>query len=101
MIIVHAEMPINPAKKAEVESRGAEFAATCRAEEGAVDYQLSWKFGEPATLQLVEHWDTLEAYKTHTTQPHVHDWAAWIPGQAAGALEVGRYHVEPVEPQGF
>lgn len=97
MIIVHSQMPIVPEAKAEVESRGAEFAATCRAEDGAVDYQLSWTFGETATLRLLEHWTSLEAYTTHTAQPHVAEWAAWIPGKAAGPLQGHRYDLEGVE----
>jgi quinol monooxygenase YgiN len=101
VIIVHAELPVIPDKKGEVEARGVEFAATCATEDGCTAYVLSWKFGEESTLRLIENWESLEAYNTHTAQPHVAEWAAWIPHQAAGQLGGPRYNVELVEPQGF
>ncbi|WES63251.1 antibiotic biosynthesis monooxygenase [Microbacter sp. GSS18] len=99
MIIVHAELPVRPEMKAEVEARGEQFAATCTAEDGCIAYVLSWKFGHEATLRLVENWESLDAYEAHTAQPHVEEWAAWIPSRAAGPLDGTRYNVDVVEPQ--
>lgn len=101
MIIVHAECPIASEQRAEVETRGAEFAAKNRSEEGCIAYQLSWKFGEPAILCLVENWESMAAYKAHVAQEHVAEWAAWIPGKSLGSLQSKRYNVEPVDPPGF
>lgn len=97
MIIVHAEMPVLLDSKAEVEKRGAQFAAACRSEDGCVSYRLSWEFGEDAMLILIEHWSTLESYRVHTEQPHVKKWAEWVPAHAAGPLRSERYDLEPVE----
>lgn len=101
MIIVHAVMPIVPERRGEVEERGAVFAAACREEEGCVDYQLSWAFGAAAELRLLEHWESPEAYQAHTEQPHVKEWATWIPAQAAGPLRSERMNLELANPQGF
>lgn len=96
MIIVHGEMEIDSAKMARVEADGATFAARCREEDGCVDYQLAWKFGEPTTLRLLEVWATKAAYETHVGQPHVKEWSAWIPSAAAGPLSTRRHVVAPV-----
>lgn len=97
MIIVHSELPVKPESRDEVDARGAEFAAKCRTEDNCTDYQLAWKFGEPNILRLVENWASYDAYKIHTEQPHVKEWAAWIPAHADGPLNGTRYHVTEFE----
>jgi quinol monooxygenase YgiN len=101
MIIVHADTEIDPKDVAEVEARGTEFAAKCRAEDGCTEYQLSWTFGAPTVLRLIENWVDMAAYKTHTSQPHVAEWAAWIGPMTTGPLTSHRFDVELVDPQAF
>ncbi len=92
LVVVHGSLEIDSWALTEVERAGAAFAAQCRAEMGAIDYQLAWRFGEPQTLVAYEVWQDESAYQAHRDRPHVIAWAAWIAERSAGhPLQSARY----------
>lgn len=82
MKIVHGGISVDPARVEEVAAAGAAFAKLCVAETGCVEYQLSWKLGEPENLRLLEIWDSVADHETHKQQPHTVAWTSFISGAA-------------------
>jgi quinol monooxygenase YgiN len=78
MVIVYGGVAIDPAKVAEVTEAAVPFQSTCRAEEGCVDYTLSWEVAEPNRIRLVEVWESEATYDQHVTQEHVKEWTAFV-----------------------
>ncbi len=78
MVIIYGGVAVDPAKVAEVSEAGVAFQAKCRAEDGCLDYTLSWELAEPNRIRLVEAWATEQAYEAHTAQEHVKDWTAFM-----------------------
>lgn len=82
MIIVYGGITVDPARIAEVEEAGATFQKASLAEDGCVEYQLSWKVGEPGNLRLLEIWETKAKHQAHKEQAHTTAWTAFISGAA-------------------
>lgn len=87
MLIVYGGVRVVPERVAEVAAAAAPFEQLCRAEDGCVQYVLSWRVDDSARIQLLEAWATREAWEVHKTQPHVKEWAAFVGGAAAGPPE--------------
>ena len=84
VLVAESEVPA-------VTAEARTFQATCQAEEGCVDYYLSWDVAEPNRIRLVEVWATEEAYQTHRTQPHVQKWTEFIQSVSAGTPAFSRH----------
>lgn len=82
MVLVYGGCAVDPVRVAEITEAAAEFAARCRAEDGCVDYILSWDVIEPNRLRLVEAWESTDASTAHRAQQHTKEWTAFI-GSAA------------------
>ncbi len=97
-VVVHSEIEVDGDKIDAVDARGAVFAAKSREEDGAIDYQLAWKLGEPTILRLLEFWSSVEAYREHVEQAHTKEWASWIATQTSGRPLNGlRHELVPVD----
>ncbi|MGA1837273.1 antibiotic biosynthesis monooxygenase [Herbiconiux sp. 11R-BC] len=84
MLYVYGGVRVDLAKKAEIEAAATAFQALCAAEEGCVEYSLSWSIAEPDFLRLLEIWEPSGAHAVHTQQPHVGEWTSFI---AAASVE--------------
>jgi len=94
MRIVHGGISVDAARVAEVEAEGAAFAKLCVAETGCVEYQLSWKLGEPENLRLLEIWDTPADHETHKLQPHTVAWTSFISAAALAPPSFTQYDAQ-------
>lgn len=97
MLYVYGGILVDPARKDEVTAKAAEFAAACRAEEGCLEYNLSWNVENENYLRLIEVWEPTETHLAHVQQPHVLEWTAFIQGAAAAAPAFTKYVVDVVE----
>lgn len=84
MIVIHGGVAIDSTRVDEVEEKAGPFQAASRAEAGCVEYQLSWKVGEVASLRLLEVWADEESYVAHTRAAHTAEWSAFVPGAQFG-----------------
>lgn len=84
MIVIHGGVAIDSTRVDEVEEKAGPFQAASRAEAGCVEYQLSWKVGEVASLRLLEIWADEESYVAHTRAAHTAEWSAFVPGAQFG-----------------
>ncbi|GID30356.1 putative quinol monooxygenase [Paractinoplanes brasiliensis] len=78
MIIIYGGITVDPSRIAEVEEAGATFQKASKAEDGCVEYQLSWKVGEPGNLRLLEIWENTDKHQAHKDQPHTKQWTSFI-----------------------
>jgi quinol monooxygenase YgiN len=93
VFIVYGGITVDPAKVEEVAHVAREFEKKCRAEDGCVDYILSWRITEPNRIQLVEAWETEEAALSHRAQEHVKEWKEFIEGASIGEAAFSHFAV--------
>src|SRR4051794_1794511 len=84
IVTIYGGVAVDPGAVAAVTEAARTFQATCRAEEGCLDYTLAWEVAEPNRLRLLESWADEAAYRRHVEEPHVKDWTAFV---AAAAIE--------------
>ena len=96
MLYVYGGVPTDPAKRDEIEAAARLFEETCRAEEGCVEYSLSWSIAEPAFLRLLEVWEPSEGHAVHTRQPHVIEWTGFIAARSTAAPTFTKFVVDVV-----
>ncbi|MFN8224985.1 MAG: antibiotic biosynthesis monooxygenase [Gaiellales bacterium] len=84
MLIVYGGVRVLEERVTEVDEAARVFEQKCREEDGCVEYVLSWRVDDATRIQLLEAWETREAWETHKTQPHVVEWAAYVGSVAAG-----------------
>lgn len=96
MLYVYGGVPTDPAKRDEIVAAATAFQEKCLAEEGCVEYSLSWSVAEPHFLRLLEVWVPDEAHAVHTTQPHVLEWTRYIASAATAAPSFSKFVVDVV-----
>jgi quinol monooxygenase YgiN len=84
MVIVYGGVAVDRAKVEELTAAASAFEAACRSEPGCIEYVLAWRIDEPNRIQLLEVWESEEAWRVHRTREHVLEWAALV---AAASLE--------------
>ncbi len=85
-VVIHGSCEVRAEEVANVAAAAPEFLAAVEREEGLVAYDLSWDIRNPNVLHLLEHWQSEDAYRVHTDQPHVHAWAQLMKGVAVAPL---------------
>lgn len=96
-IVVHGAIAVRPEEVERVTALAGTFAATCRDEDGCVEYALSWDVADPTYLRLIEHWESDAAYQVHRGQPHVVEWAQMITAAQAAPLQGTRSFARPYD----
>lgn len=93
MVIVYGGVRVDPARVEEVTKAARAFQEKCRAEDGCIDYILSWDLTETNRIHLVEAWDSPTAAEVHRTQKHVKEWVSLIQQAAVDAPAFSRHTV--------
>jgi quinol monooxygenase YgiN len=91
MVLIYGGVLVTESEVPAVTAEAGTFAAACQAEEGCVDYLLSWDVVQTNRIRLVEVWATEEAYEAHKTQPHVQKWTDYIKSVSAEAPAFTRH----------
>ena len=94
MIVIHGGVAVDPGKVAEVTEAAKLFVAATAAEDGFLEYTLSWDVVEPNRIRLLEAWTTPETSAAHGTQQHTKDWTTMISGAALAAPKFFKYEAE-------
>ena len=93
MVLIYGGVLVTESEVPAVTEEARTFSAACQAEEGCVDYLLSWDVAQPNRIRLVEVWATEEAYEAHKTQPHVQKWTDYMKAVSAEAPAFTRHDV--------
>ena len=93
MVLIYGGVLVTESEVPAVTAEARTFQAACRAEEGCVEYLLSWDVAESNRIRLVEAWATEDAYEAHKTQPHVQKWTEFIKAVSAEAPAFTRHDI--------
>lgn len=93
MVLIYGGVLVTESEVPAVTEEAGAFSSACQAEEGCIDYLLSWDVAEPNRLRLVEAWETEEAYEAHKGRPHVLTWTDFMKSVSAEAPSFSRHDI--------
>lgn len=96
MIIIHAEMKINPTVEAEFLETVQELIKSSRAEAGNVSYKLMKDMDQDNTYLMVEQWKDQEAVGAHNASSHFQAFVAKAPKYLTAPLNAQVFAGQPV-----
>lgn len=94
MIVMHAEMPIDPASREAALDRCEELAAASRSEDGVLDYRVTTDVEAPNTVRVIEEYEDADAVEAHMTSDHFEAFQADIAAHLAGEPTLHRFEVD-------
>ena len=94
MIVVHATVPVDPDRRAEVESLIEEMVARSREEPGTISYDAAADLESDATIHFVERYEDEAALDAHFESDHYEAFATDLGEYLTGRPSVTRYDVE-------
>jgi len=99
MIIIHAEMKINPNVEAEFLKTVQELIKSSRAEAGNVSYKLMKDMDQDNTYLMVEQWKDQEAVAAHNASGHFQAFVAKAPKYLTAPLNAQVFAGQPITKQ--
>lgn len=96
MIIIHAEMKVNPELEAEFLVTIQELIESSRTEAGNVSYKLMKDIEQDNTYLMVEQWKDQEAVAAHNTSNHFQAFVATAPKYLTAPLQVQAFVGQPI-----
>jgi len=94
MLVVHAEFPIDPAKREEALDLVRELAEHSRAEDGVIDYQVATDVDDPNLFRFTEQYEDEAAFGAHGETDHFGTFEEALPDLLAGEPAVTRFDVD-------
>lgn len=92
-VVITGSVTIDADKIGSITEAGSRFQELCRAEEGCVDYTLSWDCAGGGVLRLYEEWESVETSAAHTRQPHVAEWTPLVGAAAVAPPNFVRHEI--------
>ena len=74
MVVMHSEVPIDPAFREAAMELMAWMAAESRAENGVIDYRVTADIEDPNTLRIIEQYEDDEAARSHESSEHLDEF---------------------------
>lgn len=93
MLVFHATVPIDPARREEAIERASAMAAASRAEAGVIDYQVAVDADDPNVLQFFEQFPDEAGFEAHLEADHYREFMAGLDELLAGEPDVTRFEV--------
>ena len=93
MLVVHAEFPIDPAKREEALELVRELAEHSRAEDGVVDYRVTADLEDENVVRIFEQYEDEAAVDAHMESDHFLAFQGQVPEFAGGEVELYRFDV--------
>ncbi|KTD83311.1 putative quinol monooxygenase [Paenibacillus etheri] len=97
MIIIHAELKVNPERREQFLEESKTLLTATHAEEGNLSYELYENAGEANSFIMVETWRDAEAVSNHNTSPHFTTFSAKAGEFLAAPLDVKVFSAEQVK----
>ncbi|MBY9079905.1 antibiotic biosynthesis monooxygenase [Paenibacillus sp. HN-1] len=96
MIIIHALMQVDPAKREAFLAEAQHLLAATHAEEGNLSYELYEHAGVSNSFIMVETWRDSAAVEAHNASSHFQAFAGKAGEFLSAPLDVKVYGAEPV-----
>lgn len=93
MIVLHAEMPIDPNRREEARDLAADLVEQSNQEDGMIEYRAATDVQDPNLLRFFEQYEDEAAMEAHVESGHYQEFAAQLPDLLAGEPEVVRLDV--------
>jgi quinol monooxygenase YgiN len=71
MIVINVVIETIPGAVAALKDAIAVMERASRAEPGCIEYVFATEINRPNNVRIVEHWQDIDALKTHFTLPHM------------------------------
>jgi len=94
MLVIKAELPIDPDERREALAMMSDFAERSRAEDGIIDYRVATDIDDSSLLRFVEQYEDETAFDTHMQTDHVQKFMSELPDLLAGEVQATRFEVE-------
>ncbi len=93
MVVMHSEVPIDPAFREAAMELMAWMAAESRAENGVIDYRVTADIEDPNTLRIIEQYEDDEAARSHESSEHLEAFQEKMEPYLAGEAVLHRFAV--------
>jgi quinol monooxygenase YgiN len=93
MIIVHANFPIDPARREEALELAEMLVEESNKEPGMIDYRASVDVVDQNVIRFVERYEDEAAFGAHTETEHFREFESKLPDLLGGDPEVMRFEV--------
>lgn len=94
MIVMHAEMAVDPDSREEALDLMRDLAEQSRAEDGVVDYRVVTDVEDPNVVRVMEQYEDDDAVQAHMSSDHFESFQMDIAAHLAGEPELYRFDVE-------
>jgi quinol monooxygenase YgiN len=94
MIVMHAELPVDPEHREEAIERVEELAVESRAEDGVIEYRVTTDIEDTDVIRVIEQYEDDDAVQSHMNSDHFEAFQAAIGACLAGDPELYRYEVD-------
>ncbi len=97
MIIIHAGLQINPAKKEAFLNEVATLIEEARKEEGNLSYTLTKEIEKESTYKMIEAYKDMDAVEKHNQSAHFQAFVGKAPEYLVAPLDVKVYDATEVQ----
>jgi quinol monooxygenase YgiN len=94
MIVVKGVIPIDPSDREHIIDVMSKLAAASRAENGVIEYHVSFGIEDNNLVHLFEQYEDEIAYDDHMETEHLQNFLEELPSFQDGEVEVTRFEVE-------
>lgn len=96
MIVLHAEFPLDPAKRDEALDLITDLVEQSQQEDGMIDYRAATDVSDPNLVRFTEQYEDDAAFEAHSETEHFQEFEAALPDLLAGEPTVLRFEVDSV-----
>ena len=97
MIIIHAELQVNPVKQEAFLNEVATLIEEARKEEGNLSYTLTKEIDKESTYKMIEAYEDMAAVEKHNQSSHFQAFVGKAPEYLVAPLDVKVYDATEVQ----
>lgn len=94
MLVIHAEMPLDPDHREEALEHVQTLVEASQAEAGTINYRAATDVSDPNLVRIVERYEDADAFESHTATDHYQEFERRIAGMLTGEPSVMRFEVD-------
>lgn len=94
MLVIHAEMPIDPDRRDEAIDHIQSLVDGSQAEAGVLEYRAATDLSDPNLVRIVERYEDAAAFESHLESDHYGEFEAVVADLLAGEPDVMRFEVD-------
>ena len=95
MLVVHAEVPVDPDHREEALDHVQRLVEASQAEEGVIEYRAATDLSDPNLVRIVERYEDADAFESHIETDHFREeFEQAILDMLGGEPTVTRFEVD-------